>query len=92
MSKVNAACQTDETVFSQIVSMDTDEDESEIDDGEEEERVKRHHHRPIVQVSNRREIVPTVQINREIDTEKRKKAKIELRLPQTLDQPRVCCF
>ena len=43
LSKVNVACQTDEALVSEVVNMDTDDDESEIDDGEEEKRVKRHH-------------------------------------------------
>ncbi|CAF3931144.1 unnamed protein product [Rotaria sp. Silwood2] len=63
--------------------MDTDEDESEIDDGEEEQRVKRRH-RSLSRASTRQGIVPTTQMNMTIDTEKKKKPTIELKLPQTL--------
>jgi hypothetical protein len=84
------ACQTDESVFSEVINMDTD-DESEIDDGEEEERVKRCR-RSILRAPIRQGIVPTIQTDVTVDIEKKKKPTIELKLPQTLDRLRVCYF
>jgi len=63
--------------------MDTDETESEIDDGEEEERVKRRRRRSVLRA-------PTTQMDPPVDIERKKKSTIELKLPQTLDRPRVC--
>jgi hypothetical protein len=91
LSTISVACQTDESVFSEVINMDTDEDESEIDDGEEEERVKRHH-RSVLRTSNRQGIVPTIQIDTTVDVEKKKKPTIELKIPQKLDRHQVCYF
>lgn len=87
LSTISMACQTDESAFFQVVNMDTDDDESEIDDGEEEERVKRRR-RSVLQTPIRQGIVPTVQT----DSEKKKKATIELKIPSTLDRDQVCYF
>jgi len=88
LSTISVACQTDESVFSEVISMDTDEDESEIDDGEEEERVKRHR-RSVLRTSNRQGIVPTIQIDTTVDVEKKKKPTIELKIPQKLDRQQM---
>jgi hypothetical protein len=85
------ACQTDESAFSEVINMDTDEDESEVDDGEEEKRVKRRR-RSILRESIRQGIVPTTQMDITVDTEIKKKPTIELKLPQTLDPFRVSYF
>jgi len=84
LSTISKACQTDESVFSEVINMDIDEDESEIDDGEEEERVKRRR-RLVLRVPPHQGTVPITQM----DTEKKKKPTIELKLPQTLDRPRI---
>jgi hypothetical protein len=70
--------------------MDTDETESEIDDGEEEERVKRRRRRSVLRAPTHQETVPTAQMDPPVDIERKKKSTIELKLPQTLDRPRVC--
>ncbi|CAF3401394.1 unnamed protein product [Rotaria sp. Silwood1] len=88
LSKISVACQTDESALSKVINMDTDEDESEIDDGEEEQRVKRRH-RSVLRASIRQGIVPTTQMNINIDTEKKKKPTIELKLPQTFNPSRM---
>lgn len=86
---MSIACQTDESIFSEVVNMDTDDDdESEIDDGEEEKRVKRRR-RSIVKTPIHQGIVPTIQIDMVVDIEKRKKPTIELKLPRTFNQPQV---
>jgi len=85
------ACQTDESVFSQVINMDTDDDESEIDDGEEEERVKRRQ-RLHLKTSTHREVQPNTQTETVIYVEKKKKPTIELKLPQTIRQYHVRCL
>ncbi len=91
LSTNSIACQTDESVFSEVINMDTDDDESEIDDGEEEKRVKRGR-RSVSRTPIRQGIVPTTQVDFTIDVEKRKKPTIELKIPQKFDQSRVCYF
>ena len=91
LSKVNISSRTDETILSEVINMDTDEDESEIDDGEEEERVTRRF-RCIQHAPNHKGIIPTTQMNANIDIEKKKQPKIELKLPSTLNSSRVCYF
>jgi hypothetical protein len=71
--------------------MDTDDDESEIDDGEEEERVKRRH-RSLLRTINRQGTVLTTEPDLTKNSEKKKKATIELKIPSTLDRQRVCYF
>lgn len=71
--------------------MDTDDDESEIDDGEEEKRVKRRR-RSILRTSIPQGLVPTIQIDMTVALEKKKKPTIELILPQRLDRHQVYDF
>lgn len=74
----------------EIVNMDTDDDESEIDDGEEEKRVRRRfHHGDVLPKSTGEEIEPVKQSNATNEAEKKKKPIIELILPQSLRQSRV---
>lgn len=69
--------------------MDTDDDESEIDDGEEEQRVQRRQRR--LPKSAGREIMSTIEIDMTIDRDMRKKPIIEFRLPQQIgSSSRVC--
>lgn len=68
--------------------MDTD-DESEIDDGEEEERVKRRT-RSILRSSIRQGVVSATPAVSVIETEQKKKQTIDLKLPQKFDPSRVC--
>jgi len=82
------ACQTDESVFSEVINMDTDDDESEVDDGQEEERVKSSR-RSILRTPIRQGIVPTPEIDKTVDIEKKKKQTIELILPHTLKRHQV---
>ena len=91
LSTTAAACQTDESVFVEVINMDTDDDESEVDDGEEEKRVKRHR-RSVLQTPIHQGIVPATQTDISIEVEKKKKRTIELKLPQTLDQSQVCYY
>ena len=86
-STINVACQTHESP--EVINMDTDESESEIDDGEEEERVKRRR-RSVLRAPIRQGTVPTIQTDATVDTEKKQKPTIELKLPQTLTRPQVC--
>ncbi|CAF0888931.1 unnamed protein product [Adineta ricciae] len=73
----------------EIVDMDTDGDESEIDDGEEEKRVRRRfHHEDIPPKSTAEETEPVKQSSVTNDAEKKKKPIIELILPQSLRQTR----
>jgi U11/U12 small nuclear ribonucleoprotein SNRNP65 len=88
LSTISIACQTDESVFSEVINMDTDDDESEVDDGKEEEQVKRSR-RSILRTQIRQRIVPTVEIDMTVDAEKKKKRTIELILPQTLKRHQV---
>lgn len=74
--------------MNQVIDMDTDEDESEIDDGEEERRIRRYH-RHTVNVPVRQGIVPTKDTNQNLDIEKTKKQTIQIKLPQTIIQSRV---
>lgn len=92
LSAISIACQTDESVFSEVINMDTDEDESEIDDGEEEERVKRRRRRSDIRTPNRQGIIPTIQIDMTVDMEKKKKPIIELKIPPSLHRQQVCYF
>ena len=73
--------------------MDTDDDdESEIDNGEEEERVKRRH-RALLKTISRQGTVPTVvESDLTRDSEKKKKSAILLKIPAAFDRQRVCCF
>ncbi|CAF0822648.1 unnamed protein product [Rotaria sordida] len=89
LSKISVACQTDESIFSEVINMDTDEDESEIDDGEEEQRIKRRHQSVLRASIRQGKVVPTTQMNITSDIEKKKKPKIELKLPQTLNSSRM---
>ncbi len=70
-----------------VINMDTDEDESEIDDGEEEERVKRRHLILRSQIRTIKLVTPEVTTATAVE---KKKPVIELKLPQTLHQPQVC--
>lgn len=89
-SLMTVACQTDDTSLSQLVNMDTDDDESEIDDGEEEKRIKRRY-RPILSASSiGRDVIPTIEIDMTIDRDPmKKKHTIELKIPQTIDPTRI---
>jgi hypothetical protein len=89
LSTISIACQTDESTLYEVINMDTDDDESEIDDGEEEERVKRRR-RSVLRAPIYQGIVPTTQANMTINTEKKKKPPIELKIPRILAQSRVC--
>ncbi len=89
LSTISVACQTDESVFSEVINMDTDEDQSEVDDGEEEERVKRRR-RSILRTPIHQGIVPPSQMPMTVNLEKKKKPTIELKLPPTLDRRQVC--
>ena len=88
LSTTSIACQTDRSRFSEVVDMDTDEDESEIDDGEEEQRVKRHH-RSLLSIPIRQGIIPTSQTDLSKDSETKKKSTIELKIPSKLHQQQV---
>ncbi|CAF3186273.1 unnamed protein product [Rotaria socialis] len=88
LSKISVACQTDEMTKIEVINMDTDEDESEIDDGEEEQRVKRHH-RYILRTPIHQGTVPTIRTNLNVNTEKIKKAPIQLKLPPMLNSSRI---
>lgn len=90
------ACQTEQSVLSEVVDMDTDDAESEIDDGEEEQRVKRRH-RSMSSIPIRQGIVPNIEIDLTKDSEITKKkrtttAMIELKIPPRLSQPQVCSY
>lgn len=69
--------------------MDTDDDESEIDDGEEEQRVKRRH-RSLLSIPIRQGIIPISQSDLSKDSETKKKSTIELKIPSKLPQQQVC--
>ncbi|CAF0835935.1 unnamed protein product [Adineta steineri] len=85
LSTNTVACQTNES--SEVVNMDTDDDESEIDDGEEEERVKQHR-RSILRAAIHQTTVSATQMDVTMDVETKKKSTIKLILPQTLDRSR----
>ena len=91
LSIMSVACQTDDSALSQVINMDTDDDESEIDDGEEEQRIKRRYqHLLTSSKSPRRDLVPTIEIDMMIDHDPTtKKHTIELKLPTTIDPSRV---
>ena len=81
-------CQTDESMSSDVIDMDTDEDESEIDDGEEERRirnVRQNRKRLLLAQPKGRSIVPSIEIDMTIDTSFQKKPAIEFRVPSTLN-------
>ena len=74
------------------MAMDTDDDESEVDDGEEEQRVQRRQRRLRSPRSTGGETMATIEIDMTIDRDLRKKPIIEFRLPQRLGPSQQVCI